>query len=116
MANFFLHKSNIIKIAKKKHILIVYLFLNSLYNWSKGVRISSCENNKSRQITAKVTSIDWLNVHDNSLLLVASDDGSIKIREAVTERNCEPKIISAWQAYNGPLAPCNRQTGMLLII
>ncbi|PSN48417.1 Regulatory-associated protein of mTOR [Blattella germanica] len=53
-----------------------------------------------RSKASRITSLEFVNSHDVSLLLVGSDDGSIRLwnNYALTQQGREPGLITAWQA------------------
>ena len=63
-------------------------------DWARLNRISNFR-------TAQVTSMDYLNAHEDALLLVASDDGSLRLFKDQEDEDEEwvmttHKLVSAW--------------------
>nr|ALE20568.1 Raptor [Leptinotarsa decemlineata] len=74
----------------------------AIFDWGTGAKIMSGQNKSSRMINTKVTALEWINSHDISMLMVASDDGGIKLWRPNVGSSREPTLITAWQAFNEP--------------
>lgn len=49
----------------------------------------------------KLTALEWVNGHDVALLMVASDDGTVKLwRPTNSLHTREPVLVSAWHALS----------------
>lgn len=55
-----------------------------------------------------MTALEWINGHDIAMLMVASDDGSVKLWKPNVGMSREPSLISAWQAF-GELKPTDKR-------
>eukprot|EP01027_Heterolobosea_sp_BB2_P013912 GEZU01020017.1.p1 GENE.GEZU01020017.1~~GEZU01020017.1.p1 ORF type:complete len:840 (-),score=234.87 GEZU01020017.1:152-2344(-) len=91
----------------------------SVWNWEQGVRNNTfyC----GRRLNGRITSIDLINEHDNTLLLIASSTGNIMVYKDTYQLNAQslvtsfraapeavstgqgPGIITEWQQDNGLL-------------
>lgn len=49
-----------------------------------------------------MTALEWVNGHDLAMLLVASDDGSIRLWRPNIGTSRDPLLVSAWQAFHEP--------------
>lgn len=71
----------------------------SIIDWGSGVKNTSYQNKSLRLTNNKISAMEWINGHDVAMLMVAIDDGSVKVfRPVVGSR--EPRLITAWQAFN----------------
>lgn len=75
----------------------------SIWDWGTGAKLCYCQSKGTRSSVTKITSLKFLNAHDITLLMAASDDGSVKIWKTPTVglasvHTKEPVLISAWQA------------------
>ncbi|XP_015778065.1 PREDICTED: regulatory-associated protein of mTOR-like [Acropora digitifera] len=88
----------------------------SVWNWEKGVRINYISNNNPK--ISRITSMDFLNAHDLTLLLTGTDDGSVRVWRNIEGENYSDKsleMVTAWQALSGML-PSTRGSGSGLVI
>lgn len=58
------------------------------------------EKNSWNRATHRITSLDFINEHDNTMLLVGSEDGSVRVwsNYANNVRNRDPTLVTAWSA------------------
>lgn len=49
-----------------------------------------------------MTALEWVNAHDMAMLMVASDDGGIRLWRPNIGTSREPLLVSAWQAFHEP--------------
>ncbi|XP_019880990.1 regulatory-associated protein of mTOR isoform X2 [Aethina tumida] len=82
----------------------------AIWDWGTGAKTSSgqCKSTKSQH--SRITALEWINGHDSSMLMTASDDGSVKLFKPII--GSQPSLISAWQAFNDLKQP--KQSGVLL--
>lgn len=74
-------------------------FIFRIWDWGNGVKQSYCYNRASK--SSRITSMDFVNGHDVSLLLVGSDDGTVRLWGNYTlSRGKEPVLVTAWQALS----------------
>lgn len=88
----------------------------SVWNWEKGVRINYISNNNPK--ISRITSMDFLNAHDLTLLLTGTDDGSVRVWRNIEGENYSDKsleMVTAWQALSAML-PSTRGSGSGLVI
>ncbi|XP_069683368.1 regulatory-associated protein of mTOR [Periplaneta americana] len=69
-----------------------------IWDWQTGCKLSFCSNRGSK--VSRITSLEFVNCHDVSLLLVGSDDGSLRLwnNYALQQQGTEPGLVTAWQA------------------
>ncbi|XP_072382819.1 regulatory-associated protein of mTOR [Diabrotica undecimpunctata] len=72
----------------------------AIFDWGTGAKTTSGQNRSSKVVNSKITSMEWINSHDIGMLMVASDDGGIKLWKPNTGTSREPSLITAWQAFN----------------
>lgn len=83
----------------------------AIWDWGTGAKTTVLQQKSAiRGRTSKVTALEWVNGHDLALLMVAADDGSIRVWRP-NLGNREPTLMSAWQAFSN-FSP--KQTGLLL--
>lgn len=88
----------------------------SVWNWDQGVRINYINNNNPK--ISRITSMDFLNAHDLTLLLTGTDDGSVRVWRNIEGDNYSDKsleMVTAWQALSGML-PSTRGSGSGLVV
>ena len=54
--------------------------------------------NNHKKTSARITDIEFINSHLNTMLAVAADDGTLRIWKDITKE--EPKLVTAWQALH----------------
>lgn len=62
--------------------------------------MSSHQSPTNQQQQLRVTSLEFVNAHDRSLVLIGYDDGSLRLWRPPRERGDEPRLISAWTALD----------------
>lgn len=62
--------------------------------------MSSHQSPTSQQHQLRVTSLEFVNAHDRSLVLIGYDDGSLRLWRPPRDRGEEPRLISAWAALD----------------
>lgn len=78
--------------------LIILLFF-SIWDWGTGAKTTMYQSKSARVGISKITALEWINGHDVALLLVAADDGSVRVFKPNIGISREPVLISAWQAF-----------------
>jgi regulator-associated protein of mTOR len=70
----------------------------SIWDWLSGCKLSYCSNHGSK--ASRITSLQFVNSHDVSLLLVGSDDGTVRLwnNYMLAQQGLEPGLVTAWQA------------------
>uniref|UniRef100_A0A4W4ELK7 Regulatory-associated protein of mTOR n=1 Tax=Electrophorus electricus TaxID=8005 RepID=A0A4W4ELK7_ELEEL len=70
------------------------------WDWEKGERLDYFYNGNPRY--TRITAMEYLNGHDCSLLLTATDDGALRIwKNFADQRN--PEMVTAWQGLSDML-------------
>ena len=77
---------------------LCFMCVSRIWDWQSGNKLNYCSNRASK--ASRITSLEFVNNHDVSLLLVGSDDGSVRLwnNNALTHSGREPILITAWQA------------------
>ncbi|XP_018566383.1 regulatory-associated protein of mTOR isoform X2 [Anoplophora glabripennis] len=86
----------------------------AIWDWSTGAKTTICQNKSSKSVSCKVTAIEWINGHDIAMLMVASDDGSVKLWRPNVGMSREPSLISAWQAFS-ELKPTEKKSAGIVM-
>ncbi|XP_062853437.1 regulatory-associated protein of mTOR isoform X3 [Trichomycterus rosablanca] len=80
------------------------------WDWEKSERLDYFYNGNPRY--TRITAMEYLNGHDCSLLLTATDDGALRIwKNFADQRN--PEMVTAWQGLSDML-PTTRGAGMVV--
>ncbi|XP_051567984.1 regulatory-associated protein of mTOR isoform X2 [Myxocyprinus asiaticus] len=70
------------------------------WDWEKGERLDYFYNGNPRY--TRITAMEYLNGHDCSLLLTATDDGALRVwKNFADQRN--PEMVTAWQGLSDML-------------
>ncbi|KAA0713126.1 Regulatory-associated protein of mTOR [Triplophysa tibetana] len=80
------------------------------WDWEKGERLDYFYNGNPRY--TRITSMEYLNGHDSSLLLTATDDGALRIWKNFADQK-NPEMVTAWQGLSDML-PTTRGAGMVV--
>ncbi|GFG29093.1 hypothetical protein Cfor_00263 [Coptotermes formosanus] len=77
------------------------------WDWLSGCKLSYCSNRGSK--ASRITSLQFVNSHDVSLLLVGSDDGTVRLwnNYTLTQQGREPGLVTAWHAL-ADVSPVSR--------
>ncbi|XP_067006454.1 regulatory-associated protein of mTOR isoform X2 [Anabrus simplex] len=79
------------------HIAVACKDSFGVWDWYGGNKLSFCLNRASKG--SRITSLQFVNSHDSSLLMAASDDGSIRLwSNYALLQGKEPSLITAWMA------------------
>lgn len=81
----------------------------SIWDWGTGAKTTFCQNKSSKTANSRVTAIEWINGHDLAMLMVAADDGSVRLWRPNVGNSREPLLISAWQAFS-ELKPSDKKS------
>ncbi|XP_021951380.1 regulatory-associated protein of mTOR isoform X2 [Folsomia candida] len=68
----------------------------SLYDLTDTSRLICKSDNSS---DSRITAIDWINAHDESLIIIGTDDGSVRVWKPDLESG-KPRLITAWNALS----------------
>ncbi|EDO47933.1 predicted protein [Nematostella vectensis] len=85
----------------------------SIWNWEQGARMNYFNNNNSK--LTRITSMEFLNAHDLTLLLTGTDDGSVRVWRDYDGVESPVEVVTAWQALSGML-PSTRGSGSGLVV
>ncbi|KAM7393627.1 hypothetical protein PAMP_020484 [Pampus punctatissimus] len=80
------------------------------WDWEKGERLDYFYNGNPRY--TRITAMEYLNGHDCSLLLTATDDGALRIWKNFADQK-NPEMVTAWQGLSDML-PTTRGAGMVV--
>ncbi|XP_050315215.1 regulatory-associated protein of mTOR [Anthonomus grandis grandis] len=92
----------------EQHIAVAGSDSFAIWDWGTGATVYHNKIASKSGQSPRVTSLEWINGHDLGLLLVAADDGSLRIWKPESQ---DAKLIAAWQAFSSFKA---RQTGMIV--
>ncbi|XP_006886224.1 PREDICTED: regulatory-associated protein of mTOR isoform X2 [Elephantulus edwardii] len=81
------------------------------WDWEKGEKLDYFHNGNPRY--TRVTAMEYLNGHDCSLLLTATDDGAIRVWKNFADLEKNPEMVTAWQGLSDML-PTTRGAGMVV--
>ncbi|XP_044734524.1 regulatory-associated protein of mTOR [Chrysoperla carnea] len=92
----------------------------SIWDWGTGAKLCYCQSRGTRSPVTRITSLEFLNGHDVALLLVASDDGTVKLWRPLTVGSAsvhsrEPVLVTAWQALTD-LQPSTRSNASVGVV
>ncbi|CAG9766150.1 unnamed protein product [Ceutorhynchus assimilis] len=84
----------------------------AIWDWGTAAKTTIYQQKSAvKGRTAKISALEWINGHDLSLLLVAADDGSVKVWRPHVVGARAPTLVSAWQAFSNFKT---KQTGVLV--
>ncbi|CAH1187445.1 unnamed protein product [Phyllotreta striolata] len=73
----------------------------AIFDWGTGAKTTSGQIKSTKSTSnSKITSLQWINSHDLGMLMVASDDGAVKLWRPNTGQSREPSLVTAWQAFS----------------
>uniref|UniRef100_A0AAQ4QX54 Regulatory-associated protein of mTOR n=1 Tax=Gasterosteus aculeatus aculeatus TaxID=481459 RepID=A0AAQ4QX54_GASAC len=88
------------------------------WDWEKGERLDYFYNGNPRY--TRITAMEYLNGHDCSLLLTATDDGALRIWKNFADQK-NPEMVTAWQGLSDMLpttrsqpSTCAHSAGMVV--
>ncbi|XP_045213850.2 regulatory-associated protein of mTOR-like isoform X2 [Mercenaria mercenaria] len=83
----------------------------AFWDWEQGPKLGYLVNGNPRH--TRITSLEYINAHDNTLLLCGSDDGCVKLwRNYISDNESEIELVTAFQAVSEML-PLNRGSGLV---
>jgi len=86
----------------------------SIWNYEAGSKLNHFNNGNPK--TTRITSMDFLNSHDISLLLTASDDGAVRVwRNYCDNDTGRVSLVTAWSALSGMIPSYKGSTGSGLV-
>ncbi|MBN3314271.1 RPTOR protein, partial [Atractosteus spatula] len=71
------------------------------WDWEKGEKLDYFYNGNPRY--TRITAVEYLNGHDCSLLLTATDDGALRIWKNFADLERNPEMVTAWQGLSDML-------------
>ncbi|MBN3307550.1 RPTOR protein, partial [Amia calva] len=71
------------------------------WDWEKGEKLDYFYNGNPRY--TRITAMEYLNGHDCSLLLTATDDGALRIWKNFADLERNPEMVTAWQGLSDML-------------
>lgn len=71
----------------------------SILDWGTGAKLTQCQNKSAKSSNTRITSLEWINAHDLSMVMTGSDDGSVKLWNPNIWKHRETNLVSAWQAF-----------------
>ncbi|XP_078510231.1 regulatory-associated protein of mTOR isoform X1 [Lissotriton helveticus] len=71
------------------------------WDWKKGEKLDHFHNGNPRY--TRITALEYLNGHDCSLLLSATDDGAIRVWKNFADLEKNPEMVTAWQGLSDML-------------
>lgn len=75
--------------------------VQAFYQNNKLIRLNATNNIQPYYHQVRVTSLEFVNAHDRSLILIGYDDGSLRLWRPPTDRTDDsPRLISAWPALD----------------
>uniref|UniRef100_A0A8C5RAJ9 Regulatory associated protein of MTOR complex 1 n=1 Tax=Leptobrachium leishanense TaxID=445787 RepID=A0A8C5RAJ9_9ANUR len=83
----------------------------AFWDWEKGEKLDYFHNGNPRY--TRITAMEYLNGHDSSLLLSATDDGAIRVWKNFDDLEKNPEMVTAWQGLSDML-PTTRGAGMVV--
>lgn len=94
----------------------------TIWDWERSVRMAHFSNQQPK--AARITSMEFINGHDDALLLIGADDGSCRIwrdfvrpapRSSVSSEDCVAgaDLVSAWKCI-AEMTPSTRCSGLVL--
>ncbi|WAQ95554.1 RPTOR-like protein [Mya arenaria] len=91
----------------------------SFWDWEQGPKVGYLVNGNPRH--TKISTLEYLNAHDNTLLLCGSDDGCVRLWRNYVGEDVSPDLVSAFQAVSemlpltrGLVTNWEQHTGSLL--
>ncbi|XP_072037046.1 regulatory-associated protein of mTOR-like isoform X3 [Amphiura filiformis] len=80
-----------------------------VWNWENGEKLNYFTNQNPKN--SRITSMDFLNSHDVTLVMTGSDDGAVRIwRNYWSQSNKPVELVSAWQALSDMLQSTRAET------
>lgn len=84
----------------------------SFWDWEQGTKLGSIQNENIK--TSKISAMEFVNPHDNTLLLCGSDDGAVRIwRNFLSESSDSKELVTAFQAITDPI-PLLKGSGVII--
>ncbi|XP_058791281.1 regulatory-associated protein of mTOR isoform X2 [Phymastichus coffea] len=78
------------------HLAVACKDYFGIWDWHSGTKLTYHPSRGNRP--SRITALEFINSHDVALLMVGSDDGSIRVWKNYYMLGREPTLITAWQA------------------
>ena len=79
------------------HIAVAAKDSFGVWDWHTGAKLTYCTSRGTRP--SRVTALEFVNAHDVSFLMAASDDGAVRIwKNYCSMIGRDPTLLTAWQA------------------
>ncbi|CAI9740062.1 regulatory-associated protein of mTOR-like isoform X1 [Octopus vulgaris] len=82
----------------------------SIWDWEQGIQLSHV--NSCHPKNCRITSMEFINPHDQALLMCGSDDGSIRVWRHYSEQG-KQELVTAFQGLSEML-PLHRGSGLVV--
>ncbi|ESP03931.1 hypothetical protein LOTGIDRAFT_230228 [Lottia gigantea] len=83
----------------------------SMWDWEQGSKLSYLNNMNPKQ--SRITTMDFINPHDISLLMCGSDDGAVRVwRNYMVDDGRGKELVTSFQALSDML-PLTRRSGLI---
>lgn len=78
------------------------MFIYRVWDYNNNSKLSHWNPDKAswNRTVSRITALEFVNAHDNTMLMVGSEDGCVRIWSNYTNtlKNREPSLVTAWQA------------------
>ncbi|KAF7992418.1 hypothetical protein HCN44_001743 [Aphidius gifuensis] len=82
------------------HIAVAVKDYFAIWDWNSGNKLTYYPS-RGNKLNTKITTIQYINSHDISLLMTGSDDGSIRVwKNYYNTFGREPMLLTAWQGLS----------------
>ncbi|KAH0548367.1 regulatory-associated protein of mTOR isoform X1 [Cotesia glomerata] len=80
------------------HVVVACKDSFGVWDWHSGTKLTY-HTARSSKMSAKITSLEFINSHDVSYLMTGSDDGAVRVwKNYCNMLGREPTLLTAWQA------------------
>ncbi|XP_035218462.1 regulatory-associated protein of mTOR-like isoform X2 [Stegodyphus dumicola] len=94
----------------ESHMVVTDKECYSIWDWEKGYLLRSNSSHNLQNV--RITALDFINTHDDTLLMIGSDDGAVKLwKNYVSESDV--RLVTAFQIIQD-LLPSTRGSGLVL--
>ncbi|XP_022916408.1 regulatory-associated protein of mTOR isoform X2 [Onthophagus taurus] len=97
-----------------QHVAVVISDSVIVWDWGTGAKLSYSNYKTLKNPLTYITSFEWVNSVDVSLMMLAANDGSVKIWKPAVN-NKDPTLIGAWQAFTDASIPKKLYMKILLM-
>lgn len=90
-------------LLRPRKFSIARLRFDSVWDYNSNSKVSNWNTERgscNRATAARITALEFINAQDTTMLLVGSEDGSVRVwsNYMYSLPNHEPSLITAWQA------------------